>query len=99
MVKIYGKYCGPGWTAGKKRDAADTPVGEFTRVKPIDALDDACLLHDWECRKGGCSKAADRRLMSRAIAVSKDPKESKKTRAAAALIADGMLLTSFIRLK
>ena len=100
MVRIYGRYCGPNWTAGKTRSAKDTPVSEFTRVKPIDELDDACLLHDWECRRNeGCTKASDIRLATRANRVAKNPKSTKKQKDAARLIRDGILLASKFRLK
>ena len=99
MVRIYGKYCGPNWTAGKVRAAADTPAEEFTKVKPIDELDDACLLHDWECRRDGCSSSADLRLAQRARAVAANPKSSKKAKKAAIVIANGITLASLTRLK
>jgi len=100
MVRIYGRYCGPNWTAGKNQSAKDTPIEEFTKVKPIDDLDDACLLHDVECRRNnGCTKASDIRLATRANRVLKDLKSSKKQKQAAKLIRDGILLASKIRLK
>jgi len=100
MVKIYGRYCGPGWTAGKARDAKDTPKSEFFRVRPIDALDNACRSHDWRCKRDdGCTKNSDRLLANAANVVANDPKEPKETRIAARLIRDGIMIASRIRLK
>jgi len=100
MVKIYGRYCGPGWTAGKKRSAAETPLSEFERVNPIDALDNACYSHDYRCKRdGGCTSNSDRLLANAANKVANDPKESKKTRVAAAIIRDGIMIASRIRLE
>ena len=100
MVKIYGRYCGPGWTAGKARAAKDTPNEEFFRVRPIDALDNACRSHDYRCKRdGGCTSNSDRLLANAADRISKDPKESVKTRAAAKIIRDGIMIASRIRLE
>tara|TARA_R110001606_G_scaffold356382_1_gene507739 strand:+ start:703 stop:1005 length:303 start_codon:yes stop_codon:yes gene_type:complete len=100
MVRIYGRYCGPNWTAGKNRSAKDTPIEAFTKVKPIDALDDACLLHDVECRRNnGCTKASDIRLATRANRVVRDPKSTKKQKEAAKIVRNGILLASKFRLK
>jgi len=100
MVRIYGRYCGPNWTAGKNRAAKDTPDEEFFRVTPIDALDNACRSHDWRCKRDkGCTSNSDRLLANAADRVAKDPKESPKTRAAAKIIRDGIMIASRIRLK
>jgi len=99
MVKIYGRYCGPNWTAGKNRAAADTPPSEFQRVKPIDRLDDACRMHDWECRSGGCSRKADVRLAIRANNVLKSRFSTRKQKKFARIIRDGISLASLTRLK
>ncbi len=100
MVKIYGQYCGPGWTAGKARDAKDTPNSEFFRVRPIDALDNACRSHDYRCKRdGGCTKNSDRLLANAADKIAKDPEASQKTRIAARVIRDGIMIASRIRLK
>jgi hypothetical protein len=100
MVRIYGRYCGPGWTAGKARDAKDTPDSEFFRVRPIDALDNACRSHDWRCKRdNGCTSNSDRLLANAADAVAKDPKSTKKQVKAAKVIRDGIMIASRIRLK
>lgn len=100
MVKIYGQYCGPGWTAGKARDAKDTPTSEFFRVKPIDALDNACRSHDWRCKRDdGCTKNADRLLANAANDVANDPKSTAKQVRYAKIIRDGIMIASRIRLK
>jgi len=100
MVKIYGRYCGPGWTAGKARAAKDTPKEAFFAVKPIDALDNACRSHDWRCKRdGGCTSNSDRLLANAADKVAKDPSESRETRIAARVIRDGIMIASRIRLE
>ena len=100
MVKIYGQYCGPGWTAGKARAAKDTPADEFFRVKPIDALDNACRSHDWRCKRdGGCTSNSDRLLANAANDVANDPKSTGKQKTAAIIIRDGIMIASRIRLK
>jgi len=100
MVKIYGRYCGPGWTAGKARDAKDTPDSEFFRVRPIDALDNACRSHDYRCKRdGGCTSNSDRLLANAANNVLKDPKSTQKQKAAARVIRDGIMIASRIRLQ
>lgn len=99
LVKIYGRYCGPNWTAGKVRAAADTPKSEFERVRPIDKLDAACQIHDWECRQGGCSRKADVRLAFRANQVLKSRSSTKTQKKFARIIRDGISLASLTRLK
>lgn len=100
MVKIYGQYCGPGWTAGKARDAKDTPNSEFFRVRPIDALDNACRSHDYRCKRdNGCTSNSDRLLANAANEVAKDPNSTKKQVRAAKIIRDGIMIASRIRLK
>lgn len=100
MVKIYGRYCGPNWTAGQNRSAEDTPKSEFFRVRPIDALDNACRSHDWRCKRdNGCTKNADRLLANAADSVAKDPKSTISQIRAAKLIRDGIMIASRFRLK
>lgn len=41
----YGNWCGPGWTAGQYKDAADITPEDFN-VPAVDALDQACKNHD-----------------------------------------------------
>ena len=68
LVKIHGNYCGPNWTGGKPY-ASNDPRVDWS-VKPIDALDRACRIHDLGCSKGGCSAADDRRLARKAAFIS-----------------------------
>lgn len=67
MVKIHGRYCGPGWTHGRNLDAEF--YDQYPEVTPIDALDRACQSHDKDCSQGGCSKKGDSLLVRRALAV------------------------------
>lgn len=45
MVRGYGNWCGPGWTAGKHMNAEDM-TEEDREVPAIDGLDMACKRHD-----------------------------------------------------
>jgi hypothetical protein len=78
-LRYYGLYCGPSWTAGKKKDARDILLNDpelFDNVKPKDGLDAACRIHDMECGSDarGCSRKADNKLVASASKrlVSKD---------------------------
>lgn len=44
-MRGYGNWCGPGWTAGQRKDAADL-TDEDRNVRAIDELDEACKRHD-----------------------------------------------------
>ena len=100
LVKIYGRYCGPNWTAGKVRAAEDTPDSEFFRVRPIDALDNACRSHDWRCKRDdGCTKNSDRLLANAADKIARDPKSTAKQVRFAKIIRDGIMIASRVRLK
>ena len=65
MVRIHGNYCGPNWTAGQARPAAD--IDKLPYVAPTDELDAACLKHDRACSSNGCTKKADLQLRNTAI--------------------------------
>lgn len=67
MARIHGNYCGPNWTAGKARPAKD--IDRLPYVAPTDALDRACMNHDRDCSKGGCSAKGDRKLRDAALMV------------------------------
>lgn len=41
----YGNWCGPGWSAGQHKDAADLTT-EDERVPAINELDQLCKEHD-----------------------------------------------------
>ena len=45
MVRGYGNWCGPGWTAGKHMNAEDMSE-EDRQVPAVDGLDMACKRHD-----------------------------------------------------
>lgn len=85
MVKIHGNYCGPNWTAGKARPAKD--IDRLPYVAPTDDLDAACLAHDRDCARGGCSSKADRRLRNQALMIAA---RSPQLRNTALLIAVAM---------
>ena len=87
MVKIHGRYCGPGWTHGRKLDAVD--YDKYPEVTPIDALDRACQAHDKDCSKGGCSKKGDSLLVRRALVVAATTLNSQ-LRATALAVAAGI---------
>lgn len=91
-IKIHGNYCGPTWTAGKPIAAADTPDSEWDRVAAIDDLDQACKVHDWDCKQdntrfGDCSQAADQKLINEAYRIAKSSDYPAGLRAKAAAVA------------
>lgn len=47
----HGNWCGPGWSAGKWKDAKDL-TEEDKQVEAIDALDQACKNHDIRIAEG-----------------------------------------------
>lgn len=72
LIKIYGNWCGPNWTGGRKHTYAPAEVGYY---KPaVDATDAACRRHDvgyYMCRqafpcdkqkRGQCMTQLDRGL-------------------------------------
>lgn len=44
--QFHGKYCGPGWTAGKRMDAEDASESDFDEPA-VDELDEICKAHDY----------------------------------------------------
>lgn len=52
--RYHGKYCGPGWSAGKYQ-----PSVSGSRVKPVDEFDASCKKHDAEYARHGNLKRAD----------------------------------------
>lgn len=44
-VRYHGNWCGPGWSAGQWKNAADLTTEDF-QVEAIDELDQACKNHD-----------------------------------------------------
>ena len=91
MVRIYGKWCGPGWTAGQKLNAADMKPTDF-QVRCNDKLDCACKRHDIDVYHGGRSRASDNRLIKAALKISLNPFVSPIQRQADRFIAGGMML-------
>lgn len=89
MVRIHGNYCGPNWTAGQRRPAAD--IDKLPYVAPTDALDAACRTHDKSCSKGGCTAAADIKLRNRALFIAAT---SPQLREPALLIAAAMTVAA-----
>ena len=94
MVKVWGNYCGPNWTAGQARPAKD--IDKLPFVEPTDALDRACMQHDRSCSKGGCSRAGDRKLRNTALLLAIT---NPKLREPALLIAGAMTAAEKTRRK
>ena len=63
-------------------------------VAPVDRLDAACMKHDEDCARGGCSVRGDRRLRSAAL---REAKTNPKNRNIALLIVAAMTLTERTR--
>ncbi len=98
MVRIYGRWCGPNWTDGRRVSALEYKQrgGDF-QGRCVDPLDCACRRHDRDCaRSTGCSASADRRL-ARAAAVRAVISRNPAERAYARLIAAGILAASVTR--
>jgi len=90
MVRIWGNWCGPNWTGGKKVSAEDYQGSWFAKCQ--DNLDCACRTHDQACSgELGCSKSADDRLLRVARKISANPIErifrKKKVQASDKIIA------------
>lgn len=76
MVRIYGNWCGPGWTAGRRIGALEYKQqgGQFDEPC-LDKLDCACRNHDRDCANPlGCSRKGDEKLIRTALQVSLDPR-------------------------
>jgi RHS repeat-associated protein len=79
LRKVYGQWCGPDWTGGRKGQFAPHPSGYYT--DPKDALDQACQTHDicyYDCRtqfpcdatkRATCFRLCDRTLTNSAYAI------------------------------
>jgi hypothetical protein len=92
MVKIHGKWCGPGWTAGQSKDAKDMVPSDYL-VNCTDKLDCACKVHDIDVfERGGRTRGSDTRLSNVAIRMSMDPRLPRHLRRRALLVAYGMLI-------
>jgi len=72
IVRIWGQWCGPDWTGGKRVSAQDYTGSWNARCQ--DDLDCACRSHDRNCsHPDGCSKNADERLIRKALRVAANP--------------------------
>ena len=85
-VKIHGLWCGPSYTAGKHIAAIDTPDSAWDEVGATDKLDQACKLHDWNCKQdnakfGDCSQKTDQKLINAAHEIATSSKYPKTLRA------------------
>ena len=64
LVKIYGNWCGPSWTGGRRLTAQEYDERgldwNYTAISPLDR---GCRLHDYEGRSGKMPRAADTRLI------------------------------------
>ena len=63
-MKIYGNWCGPNWTGGRRLTAQEYDERSLNWKGPvISPLDAGCRLHDFEGRSGKMPRAADTRLI------------------------------------
>lgn len=90
--KVHGNYCGGGWTRG--RNLPESKMFSVPYVAPVDRLDAACMAHDEDCARGGCSARGDQRLRSAAL---KEAARNPKQRNIALLIVAAMSLTERTR--
>lgn len=71
MVRIWGKWCGPNWTANQVKPAQDATQAD--RFVPCnDELDCACKRHDLDIADNGPNAAGDLRLMQEADIIAND---------------------------
>jgi len=102
MVRIYGNWCGPGWTAGRDIDALTYKEQGGKFDEPCkDKLDCACRKHDRDCAHPlGCSKKGDSALIKTALSVATNPRNRIFNPAladTAALIAAGIAAARITR--
>ncbi len=99
MVRIHGKWCGPGWTAGQSKDAAMMIPSDYL-VNCTDKLDCACKTHDIDVfERGGRTRGSDVRLINLATRMSFDLRLPRSLRRKARLVATGMLIGRSDRLQ
>jgi len=61
--RVYGRYCGPGWSGGKYRK------DDSYKVNPIDAWDAACARHDALIGGGNSLYEADKEFLKDSLSV------------------------------
>jgi len=69
MVKVWGRWCGPYWTAGMPIPAKDYDWDTDPSPKVQDNLDMACRLHDRVYGTRGDKSRADARLQRTATSI------------------------------
>lgn len=65
MVRIWGRWCGPNWTAGQRIPAKDYDWKKDPSPRAQDNLDSACRLHDsvyGQTNSSSARSSADREL-------------------------------------
>ena len=99
LTRVWGKWCGPGWTANQSK-----PESTLTRkdrlVPCTDDLDCACKRHDIDIRDNGVSFRSDTNLMRDANKIVANPINLVKNPAryyAAVAIAEAMSLVRWTR--
>jgi len=99
MVRIWGKWCGPNWTANQVKPASEITKKD-RRVSCTDDLDCACKRHDISIRNNGPSFKSDTNLMRDANKIVANPINLIKNPAqyyAAVAIAEAMSLVRWTR--
>ena len=82
MVRVWGKWCGPNWTAGQRIPAKKYDWENDPNPSVKDDLDNACRLHDRVYGTGGNKKRADKDLERSAKSIASTSTDKKKKRAA-----------------
>lgn len=72
MTRVWGKWCGPGWTANQSKPES-TLTRADRRVPCTDSLDCACKRHDIDIRDNGVSFRSDTVLMNEAAQIASNP--------------------------
>lgn len=99
MVRLWGLWCGPNWTAGQVKPAEDATKAD-ARSPCIDNLDCACKEHDLNIAQKGANYDGDTRLLRVAQKILNDPMElafNPDKYAAAEVVAIAMSLVRLTR--
>lgn len=99
MVRLWGLWCGPNWTAGQVKPAEDATKAD-ARSPCIDNLDCACKEHDLNIAQKGANYDGDTRLLRVAQRILNDPMElafNPDKYAAAEVVAIAMSLVRWTR--